>query len=469
MLKKSVFFIFFLIVVCGAILLIQWIGYEKASKASREIKVDQEVHIEHSEAGLFVKHTFTGLEAEEPLSVIMPAAALQASCDKNEGTCSFRGQSVSIVPSGETMSIMYSIKMPSFQTAFVLSDWAIKIKEATVEHTIIHFTEKKIRKGMWFSSLGPPKVKKLDLIDYYLFQGKGQPGSLYWQLKPLTQLESKEKLDVYGESKNVINDQQLELLREALTDRTAIIFTAEYPAFVSDRLVVVKNNEQLSRLTERFVTEVVLDGYRFQEGEEWLGQLIVSYKLGRPTGSEKIKMMYNRLNEQLNERERTEWKQLLVGLIKESITAEQLDRKLSAVKGLDTNFFVSNKNENDPFQPLVFYESRQVIINGKKTEIRPVSQNGQLFFPFNETLQALGYEVKKVTDGNSLLVRREYNTYYFYPLQNRFILNDERYGLYEKALQTYNGQLYMNQKWLQKIFLVAVQSEKTINVLDLDL
>ena len=469
MLKKSVFLIFFLVVVSGAILFIQWVGYEKTSKAFHEAKVDQEIHIEHNEAGLFVKHTFTGLEAGEPLSVVMPATALKASCEKKEGKCSFRGQSASIVPTGETLSIVYSMKMPSFRIAFVLSDWSVKLREAKAEHTIIHFTEKKTREGMWFSSLSSPKVKKLDLIDYYLFQGKGQPGALYWQLKPLNYLETKGNLVVYGESESGLDRRQLDLIGEALVDRAAIIFTDKHPSYLSDRLMIVKDNRQLSGLTETFIKEEVLRDYRFKEGEEWLTYLIVSYKLGRPTGSEKLKTMYNRLNEQLTAEERNEWKQLLFRLTKEPITAEQLDRTLSKLKGLDTDFFAENKNENRRFHPLVFYEARSIIVNGNETKIQAAIQDGQLFFPFSETLQALGYEVKKLTDGKSLLVRREYDTYRFYPDQNRFILNEERYGLYENALQIYDGRLYISQKWLQKIFLVAIQSEKKIDVQDLEL
>ncbi|HEY9576375.1 MAG TPA: stalk domain-containing protein, partial [Pseudobacillus sp.] len=232
---------------------------------------------------------------------------------------------------------------------------------------------------------------------------------------------------------------------------------------------IVKDNRQLNGLTEAFIKEEVLRDYRFKEGEEWFTYLIVSYKLGRPTGPEKLKTMYNRLNEQLTAEERNEWKQLLFRLTKEPITAEQLDRTLSTVKGLDTDFFAENKNENRLFHPLFFYEDRSILVNGNATKIQAVNQDGQLFFPFSETLQSLGYEVKKLTDGKSLLVRREYNTYRFYPDQNRFILNEEKYGLYENALQIYEGRLYLSQKWLQKIFLVTVQSERNINVQDLEL
>ncbi|MFK2824891.1 stalk domain-containing protein [Bacillus sp. B190/17] len=468
MLKKSLFFIVFLIAISGGILLMQWIGYEKTSKAFPNIRVNQEIQLEHHDKGLFIKHTFTGLEAEEPLSVVMPASALEASCQKKEGTCAFRGQSVNIVPKGERLSISYFIKMPAFHFAFVLSDWFIKSKEAKVGHTILHLTDEKIRKGMWFSSLGASEVKKLDLIDYYLFQGTGNPGELYWQPTPLKQLEAKEKLVVYGESKSGLDQQQLHLFQQALVDQAVIILTNEHPAYSSDRLIIVKNSGQFAELMEAFITKSVMQNYHFKEGEEWLGYVMIAYKLDRPVGSEKVKIMYNQLNEQLTDQEREEWENLLFGLTKGPITAEQLDDTLSAVKGLNTSFFAKNKNANKRFQPLFFYDSRSVIINGKETNLQTMVQDGQLFFPFMETTQALGYEIKEVADDKSLLVKRGYNTFRFSPGQNRFILNEEHYGLYEKALQTYDGQLYINEKWLQKVFLVSVQNDKNIQVQDLN-
>ncbi|MFL0363079.1 stalk domain-containing protein [Pseudobacillus sp. 179-B 2D1 NHS] len=468
MLKKSVLFIFFLIVISGTVLLIQWIGYEKTSMASQEARVDQEIHVEHKEAGLFVKHTFTRLKAEEPLSIIMPPNALKASYNKKEGKCSFRGQSANIIPAGETFSITYSVKLPSFGTTLLLSDWSIKLKEANAENTIIHFTEEQMREGMWFSGLGSSKMKKLDLIDYYLFQGKGQPGALYWQLKPLKQWKN-EKLVVYGESESGLDHHQLDLIGKSLVDGATIIFTGQHPSYLSDRLIIVKDNQQLSRLAESFITSEVGQNYHFKESEEWLAFLIASYKIGRPTGSEKIRRMYNQLNEQLTEEEEAQWKKQLFGLTKEPITAEQLDNILSEVKGANTAFFVKNKNENKPLQSLFFYDSRSIEVNGSETEMQAIVQNGQLFFPLIETLQSLGYEVKNLTGEKSLLVKRKYNTYRFYPSQHRFILNEEKYGLYENALQTYEGRLYINQKWLQKIFLVEVQNKQSIYIQDLDL
>ncbi|KAB7707951.1 hypothetical protein F9802_04345 [Bacillus aerolatus] len=187
MLKKSLFFILFLTAISGAILLIQWISYEKVSRAYQEWQLDQEIHLEHNHTGLSIKHTFIGLEAGQPLSVILPASALNAACKKKEGNCSFRGQGALITPDGETLTISYALKMPPLGSSFVLSDWFIKLKDAKAENTTLHFTEKKIRTGMWFSSLGTAEIKKLDLIDYYMFQGSGSPGELYWQQEPLKQ------------------------------------------------------------------------------------------------------------------------------------------------------------------------------------------------------------------------------------------------------------------------------------------
>ncbi|KZO01565.1 stalk domain-containing protein [Bacillus badius] len=469
MLKKSVLLISFLIIISGVALFVQWIGYEKTSMASKEANVRQEINVEHNEAGLTVKHTFTRLEPGEPLEAIMPANALQASCRKEEGTCSFRGQSIKIIPEGDTFSVTYSIKLPSFQTAVFLSDWSIKLKDAEAERTVLHFTEKQIRKGRWFSSLGPSQLKKMDLIDYYQFQGEGEPGVLYWQMPPLQPLFPEGKLAVYGQAGSQLDRQQLTLIEEGIKEKTVVILTDQHPPYMSDRLILARDDDQLFELAESFIQEKVVEDYRFEEGEDWLGYLITSYKLGRPAGSEKVKMMYGSLNKQLTDQEKEEWQQALFRLTDKTVTAERLDQALSAVKGLDTDFFVKNKLENHPFQSLVFYDNRPITVNGSETELRAVAEGEQLFFPFTETLQALGYEVKELTDGKTLLVKREYNTYRFYLDQNRFILNEERYGLYEHALRSYNGRLYISQQWLQKIFLVAVQNEKNINIQELNL
>ncbi|WP_198508470.1 hypothetical protein [Bacillus xiapuensis] len=454
-------FILLLVAVSGSLLVNQWIGYEKNSKTSHKAEVEQQIQLEHDRFGLKVYQTFSRLEPGKNAAIVLPANAQSAGCVKQEAKCSFRGLGVLITPKETSATVFYSLKLPANRSALLLTDWFAKIKELKIKRTKVQLTEKTWRSGSWHSGLEATGFQRMDMIDYYVFEGEGGADSLYWQLRPLKRIAKGKNVSLYGSPSLKLGRQAWRALEAASRQKpSVIIVTDQHPAYSSDRLYLVGSSQEAAKLSQGMIRDKIEKDYRFSQNEKWLAQLLAAYELNAPPPSQKVRWLYEQLQQQLTPEEQSRWRSALLDLQGDAVTAEILDHKLSEVKGMETRFFTENKEADPPFNALVFKESRPIYINGKRAGIQPLKDQSGLFFPLRLTLGKLGFQVDKLPNERELLIVKQFDTYRLDLDQNRLILNEEEYGIYHDALRYYSGKLYIESKWMQKIFLLRMEERE---------
>ncbi|WP_338753880.1 stalk domain-containing protein [Bacillus sp. FJAT-52991] len=450
---------------------VQWNGYEGSSKAFNDNEVEQEIQIVHSDQGFSIQQTFSHLQIDKPLSLIFPVDAQKMRCETTEGKCSMNGLSAVITPKDHTFTVSYTLNSPPVKSSMLLTNWFVKVKETEIKETAIYLTDKKLRTGNWYSGLKNTGGQKKDWINYYEFQGNGGADALYWQSDPLVKVDVGETLALYMSPEVKASKQLVDSLKSIdMPELKTIIVTSQQQTYSSDHFYILNNSQQLMEFTDTMRLTAMKNEYRFNESEEWLAEVMVALELNRAFGSEKSQKMYQYLQQELTPEEQAAYKADVSQMKGELMTAEQLDQILSEVKGLETHFFQENNEEKSVIKPLLFTDTRSVLVNGKVTPVEAINKKGVLLFPFQLTLHQLGFDVKTLSNNRSLLVKKDADTYRFDLDEHRFILNEEDYGLYENALVTYNGELYIESTWLQKIFLVYVNEQKgqiTIDPIDL--
>ncbi|MGM7635950.1 stalk domain-containing protein [Bacillus sp. Hm123] len=465
MVKKSLLFSLLLMIISGGIIFLQWNGYKGSSKVLDDNELEQEIQIVYSEKGFAIQQTFHHLQIDKPQTLIFPIDAKEMRCETKEGECSLNGLSALITPKDHTFTVSYTLHSPPAKSSMLLTNWFVKVKEAEIEKTSIYLTDKKLRTGNWYSGLKDTGGQKKNLINYYEFQGNGGADALYWQSSPLVKVKAGVNVALYMPSE--IKAPMDSLKNLAIPKRKTIIVTNQHPAYSSDHFHILNNSKQLAELINTIQLNDMKNKYRFKESEEWLAEVMISLELNHAFGSQKSQKMYQSLQQQLTPEEQAAYKAEILQMKDEAMTAEQLDRMLSRVKGLETHFFQENHKAKDVTKSLVFKDTRSVIVNGKVMTFKAINQKGALLFPFQPTLRQLGFDVKVLSNGRSLLVNKGADTYRFDLDHHRFIVNEEDYGLYENALVTYNGELYIEDSWLQKIFLVAVSEQNDQILIDL--
>lgn len=467
MVKKSLLFSLLLMIISGGIIFLQWNGYEGSSKVLDDNELEQEIQIIYSEQGLAIQQTFHHLQIDKPLTLVFPIDAKNMRCETKEGKCSLNGLSALITPKDHTFTVSYMLNSSPAKSSMLLTNWFIKVKETEIKKTSIYLTDKKLRTGNWYSGIKTTGGQKKDLINYYEFQGNGGADALYWQAGPLVEVKAGENVALYMPSETKAPEQLVDSLKNLdIPKRKTIIVTNQHAAYSSDQFHILNNSQQLAELVNTIQLNDMKNKYRFKESEEWLAEIMIALELNRAFGSQKSQKMYQYLQQQLTPEEQETYKAEVLQMKGESVTAEQLDRMLSEVKGLETHFFQENHDAKSVIKPLLFTDTRSVIVNGKVMTFKAMNQKGVLLFPFQSTLRQLGFDVKALSNGQSLLVNKGADTYRFDLDQHRFILNEEDYGLYENALATYNGELYIEDSWLQKIFLVSVSEQGDQIIID---
>ncbi|WP_203362207.1 stalk domain-containing protein [Bacillus sp. REN10] len=377
------------------------------------------------------------------------------------------GLSAVIIPKENIFTVSYTLPSPPAASSMLLQNWFVKVKGKEIKKTALYLTDKKLRTGNWYSALPNTGEQKKELIHYYEFQGKGVADVLYWQSSPLIKIQIGKNFTLYGHHSMEIPELVVDSLKSVdMSASKTIVMTDQHPAYSSDHFYIVNNHQQLIKLADTIKVTDIKNKYHFNQDEEWLAEVILALELNRPFGSQKSQKMYQYLQQQLTPEELKTYRADVLRMKQEEITVEQLDRALSKVKGLETNFFQDNKGAGKGIKSLLFTDTRSVIINGKVVTFRAVNKNGALLFPFHLTLRQLGFDVRTISDSGTLLVKKGIDTYRFDLDQHRFILNEEDYGLYEDALVAYNGELYIESTWLQKIFLVYVHEQEDQIIID---
>lgn len=117
-------------------------------------------------------------------------------------------------------------------------------------------------------------------------------------------------------------------------------------------------------------------------------------------------------------------------------------------------------------KPLFFYDKRVVRINGTLAlDFYCLREGNQLFFPFKETMKRFGYSVEENHIQNSISMKKNNRNFVFFPNQNSFLHNDQKYGFLNSPFITQNDEIYISQTGLYTLFNINIESsDKDISI-----
>lgn len=457
--KKVLLFSLLLLIVSGGLLTVQWIGYEKISKASETTISAQEMELDVKKDHLVVSQTIRLLPENEKMDFKLPADADEVSCSKGD-VCEIGGQTGTVDINGDSLTIHYQLPAPNIDASFILNNWYASFSDVNISATTVMVTDHTKRGGEWVSSLEQTAAKQMSLIDFYSFQGNSGPAPLYWQKAPLVKSVLSPTFTVY----HVESVQSIPFSfvfpfdEDEIAPQTVVIAPNVKPVELSG-LTLVQNMAGLKTIRNQVIHNYALQHFIFQQSEKWLASFIAVSLYDSQPVFPKAAVMKEKITAQLTKTEQTEWLKKLMGLKGKEVSTQKLDELLGSVKGEETQFFTNNKKRDAAIQPLLFFDGRPVIIKGKETAFHLVEKEGVLYVPLKEAAESLGFTIQELSAGQEWLMKKEFEAYRFHLNENRVLFNEHTYMLYDTALQNINGTMHIDEIWFQKIFLIEVQEK----------
>ncbi|WP_050181545.1 stalk domain-containing protein [Domibacillus robiginosus] len=451
-------FLLLLTAVCGILLTVQWIGYEKLSSASPKIIADQTIEIDVERSGFTVKQTLYSIPEETSLAMKLPADAKEVLCSKGD-ICITGSQSGTMTVQGKQASIYYKIPAALSSQSFLLNNWQASFDKITPAKTTLFITDHTKRGGQWISSIDQKAVKQLSEIDFYSFEGEAERPPLFWQKEPLKESRFS-GVTVYARDTVQLRDGSMDLpfSSEELAPQTVVISSSIKPQQL-EGLTFVKQPSELNTIRTNAIYTYVKKHFIFPKHEQWMTSVLAVSLFNAKPMYMKAAEMNKQITAVLTAKEEKEWKAALMELKGKEVNIDKLDETLSAVKGEQTHFFKENKNSHSPSGPLVFWDGRPVTVEDQPVNFHLKTKNGLLYIPLEDAAASLGFAVQNAAP-QQWVMKKGAHIYQFDLSQNEVRLNGHPYPLYENALERIGDITYIDKIWFQKIFLVEVKESK---------
>ncbi|WP_170289651.1 stalk domain-containing protein [Cytobacillus depressus] len=453
--------------VISGMLFWQWKAYSKQNDPINEVfeKAVQEITVKSKENKLHVTQRIHGLTKDMEYTVIKPDSLYGWSCKNihNEPCDSKDENPETFLPIENELIFEYIIPIEAKEQAFLLNEWTTVIPNVKISSTSIIIVDSYRRGGTWVAGTKIKGFKEMDIIDYYYFEGVGAAPSLYWQLEPLLVGDELSKIHLYNSLKKPeININKIPDLTEF--PYVSIVFTDLIAEQSGNGIIISNPNIAGDAFIRKLLTYYYEQKLNPSNKQKWITDVLTSISAQLQAETDKGKEVLEEMKKKLTEEELLSFIKLVSGS-SEEITFQRLDQFVTKVKGLNTRFFTINAKNTQISVPLMFYDTRKVIVNGiHHKELEILYDEGKSLFPFIETMKALGYEASKLEDGEKILVTKGKNTYRFFLNRNIFIYNEDDYGLFEKPLTNINGQVYMNKQWLEKLFNITIDNDHKISI-----
>lgn len=125
--------------------------------------------------------------------------------------------------------------------------------------------------------------------------------------------------------------------------------------------------------------------------------------------------------------------------------------------GMDTDFFTVNKSPQVKSAPLLFYETKTMMINDRKAgSVRIYTYEGKQLYRLADWMKAMGYQLK--TKGSHILQFKKRDASYEFYLDSKFFrYNNEQYGVFAAPVISLDGKPYMEEKMVTSIFGITIE------------
>lgn len=460
-------FTFFIILsaVISGLLFWQWDAYSKEMEQPADrVLASQMISIKTETDTLVITQKLSGFTENKEIPFTLPSEVITWKCLLEDGSeCERQEESVtSIKPDNKgNIQIQFILPIKENEKAFLKNQWLASFSNVQVTDTKVELIDSTKRNGTWVMGIPLIGNKKLDLIDYYVFEGQLANPSLYWQADSLLQEEVDSKLMIYSEQNDNFGQTFTSLQQISNRPHVTVVITNQLQEGNGNGMIITRPDikpEMLEKKLLHSLLKIKFDNLPIEQS--WLVDLHASLLLNSESQISKSNQIIQELKLKLTEEELESYLQTF--LSEENVyTPQKLDEILVRVMGKPTIFFENNKNEDANLVPLYFLEKRNISIKGKiPKDLHIIYLGDQKLFPFVETLSSLGFQVKALSDNETLLLTKGLNSYRFYVNQNIFIYNEEDYGLLENPLTKINNTIYINYQWLTSLFNIQIDEDE---------
>ena len=462
-------FIFSMILISSGILIFQWMGFStESAEESGTVEVNQSYSVTHKADRFLITQTVHFLSTvPDQMTIQWPEGAEGYSCSNNKGVDCLSKENgkfflMNVNNDSKEIVITYSLKQAPKSDVMLVKDWYPVLSSVTTVQTDIQLTEKSFRTGKWIAGYQSSSHKKLDYIDYYFFDGKGEPSDLVWTID-----EWKEKDlstgRVFSDGVDLVGiEDGLEGLGPVKGFVTVIISKKIKPHH-SPHLIML--NEVTGKTRDDIMRSLLYQSYSSKDEDDWMKEFIAAILLKSPPNTPKSSWSYKEIVEGLSPPHLDDFRQRIDNERVQSVDAEKLDAIVGSVTGFQTSFFSENDKRKENI-PLVLFMDKPIVFNKEPVEFTYISYKQKEFIQFPEAVKGLGLEIKELQPG-VFFASKDGNTFRFYVNEDYFIYNEENYGLLIKPIQTIGNSVYMDVHWLEKLFKVNVRKkDDSIQVLN---
>lgn len=448
-----------LVVLVSAMLFVQYQVYSDQEIANKDaFQYSQEIEIVYREKSLDIRHHFKNL-SNESISIKWPKQAVEANCFlEAEYSCARLNEEKTAFASGEnrSQSISYIIPLKDgLSSQQLLKDIFVTLENGQVKFSTVHISTDHTIDGQWVTGLPFIGQQSLALVNYSMFSGKGQVSDLYWQAGDFALQKKTDVVSIY--SKYALSadfNKGLERLNFLNDEHIAIVNGTNKAGVQGDRILYLPDLT-LDSLQQAVVMSQIESTYHFGDSPAWLKEVVAMYLTGGTFGSDQAIKIVETMTNQMSEKQLADWTNRLEKLQGEKISPAILDSALSEVFGVYTKYLTMNVTSEQVY-PFVFNDRREVTVNSKPQEnVHAILMEGEVLYSADPLFKALGYKTSKGPNG--YYVNSEARNFRFPHKEHGFyVFNQQRYNTVSQPLVMIAGEFYIEESWLQRLFLVEM-------------
>jgi hypothetical protein len=464
--KVSVLIISVLFIVLSATVVWQWVLYSNKTGQVTSKPVEdiiQSVTVKVDQKGLAIKQVFNNLQNGSSYGAITPEQATDLVCTTSDGApCQYDLETNSIKAKGDSLQFEYFIKFDPAAVEFILNDWLVLLSEPGTTMTRIEIVDRIHPKGTWVAGLPVKGYRQMEVVDYYVFEGKGENPSIYWENKGLNKFSGQRGIHYYSSSKEHSGIYQFDSLKTfAENDHMSVVFNNDNRIVHGNGLLLAPSSLSKNELKKQLAISLL--SRRFQglkPDERGVLDALASLVTNEPATTSKNEAIVSELQTKLTTAELSEFI-LLLGEGGSDIDHSVLDERLASIKGMHTNFFTLNKQDETGPYPLLFNDGRRLIANGQEvSDWDVVIEGDKELFPLKETLSLFGFDIKSDPNLNWIKVKSSRSLYSFNLKNKTFVTNEQTFGLLESPFKKINGKVFIEKQWLEAIFKLSIEESE---------
>jgi hypothetical protein len=439
-----------LLLATGGVLWWQWNVYSNQGLDSNRkmYEANEVIHMSVMKQKIEIIHEIFNLPAGT--YSLQNIKSTQVSCQEDEKKCEISSDK-QLKTDGGLIQLTYSLQKPS-SVAYVLDQWAMKLKDVKMTKTGVEITHYGKETGMWAAGAKLVGQTKKENIGYSVFEGHDGIFPLYYQNKVLKKVETN-GVTVYGDGANHVITAATKY--EAKLPLTFVI-SNKSKSFTSESLLIRPSAATMVQvLSKRYYNQ----NYPFtNEKETWLQGIIGAYVLDEKVDG-KAKQLVAELSKQLSKEEQTEFSSLLKKNRGQDFSASYVDKLLSQATNMKADYFTRNKLLNRSLSPLYFMnDATWYDEKGKGSTVDSITMNSKRYYSLTQVTKYLGFRIEPISDTHIYLTDGK-RSFRLYPGETTFLYNEKAYSIKGELLKEFNHQFYISEEYMRKIFNIFVREQ----------